>query len=217
MAPRSGEDDDVSPIPESRHDRLPWIGVCKLVTEYEKGPKPGELGTGWIASPTAIVTAAHCLHEPKLGRRLRVKVSVGFKLGQAKHVVTLEDPDIRVAPNWPGPNLEWDLAVIRLAEPLPLGFGLRHDRELDLAGAVVMGFPRDSTSIRICEPTSIVSQNGRLIYACSNTIVGMSGGPLVVFAEGQYHVVGVHTHGSASPTQGLHLDPVRANWLHAEL
>lgn len=199
--------DDSGPVADVT--AAPWRFICLL--EYKMGwTKWIPYGTGWLAAPDKVVTAAHCLeypddHPQKRQRIPRIRITPGrdvescpFKSQESTQFVS----------GWDGlsgadrdPRL--DFAVLHLREPwrnLEGHFELASiDKPEDLIGqrVNVSGYPGASRQQYFHEDAVVGFANGMLHYR-TDTEEGQSGSPVFLYhpsapGRGRVQVVGLHT------------------------
>lgn len=194
--PRNVIGDDERGVVE--HPRaFPWRHVCRIEILWPDG-RAGA-GTGWLASPGAVVTAGHCVFSsrPQVGwaRSLRLFFPDG-------RTFELDAPDLRTTERWGNElNDEYDYGAILLPEPVDDTFlEARALVEEDfLAPVFVAGYPLD-------RPANLWSAAGpifpnphrrRLLRHAADTEIGESGAPLLRAEHGSHRVVGIHIQGES--------------------
>ncbi|WP_294930341.1 trypsin-like peptidase domain-containing protein [uncultured Paracoccus sp.] len=91
-----GVDDRVK-VPDTA--LIPWRCICHLQIIFENGSQG--YGTGWLAGPHTVVTAAHCLCDPRTGlRAAEVRVTPGRDGGIGPYGQFVSE-DFATAPGWP--------------------------------------------------------------------------------------------------------------------
>lgn len=189
----------------------PWRSVCQLDILFENGSQG--FGTGWFAGPRTVITAGHCLVDPRTGlRAVRVVVTPGRNgtLGPYGFFVSNAFAVLEGWPDLARPDL--DLGAIRVESDLDvfkdgvgsrLGyFGLARfpEERLRLILVNIAGYPVEAD-----KPFGSQWYTGGRIEAVEpdfirytlDTQAGQSGSPVFYFdrATDQRLVVGVHTTG----------------------
>lgn len=168
----------------------PWSSVGKLFNGT------GAACSGVVISHDAILTAAHCLYDARLGRFIPAEALhflVGYRTGRySTHA--------RIASYRIGPGFEplsydrtsgSDWAVLTVTKSLPGKIEpLRLRRDLAPSGtrAVLVGYPQDRpfamTADRDCELREKVDADRLLLHSCRSTF-GYSGAPILVGTGGR--------------------------------
>ena len=183
----------------SKEQSHEWRGVGRVNVA---GIKRRSMCTGTLIAPDLVLTAAHCLTHPKTGRPFPVG-NVHFVAGWYKGESTGHSKAAALAihPGWTGQkatkleDLETDLALIRLAEPL----GSKSAAPFQIDRPPLPGDPLTLISYRRdrahaltrqddCPYRSIIGQ--MLVLDCPVTY-GASGAPIFVSDEEDQRVVAV--------------------------
>lgn len=169
--------------------------------------------TGFLVSERHVVTAAHCLYDPVVGR-WRGAIELHFIAGYQRDrfilhskVVSYARPDdfTYVA----RPNLEvagGDWAILTLAEPIGREAGWLGMKAIDslmmsriAAGDALLlqaGYRRDLAHVMTagwaCHIAGVV-QGGRVLVHDCDVIQGDSGSPLLLYADGTFYAAGLHS------------------------
>jgi glutamyl endopeptidase len=188
----------------------PWRTICKLEITFPKAKLPG---TGAIIDSQYVLTAGHCVFNPKYGGwALSVKVIPGLN-------GTATPPFGSARADWMQTFWEWtednnpdyDMALIALDAPLGdstgwMGHGVFSD--LDGAWAYVSGYPTDLPSKtsplrgkrQYWDSGALTFFEGdqESVYYQMDTGIGQSGAPVFRAIGGKYYILAVHAGEVAS-------------------
>jgi protease YdgD len=188
-------------------NQAPWNAVAKVQTNI------GEHCSGALIAPAVVVTAAHCLYNPRTRAFLQpasVHVLLGYQRDTYRwhRLVTriVWGPKVRTAP-WPG-DTDWarlDLAEPVPVPPLPLASSAAEGGAVELAG-----YNQDRSQVlladRNCRVLGIADKpNGAMLvfHNCSATR-GTSGAPLLARRGDGWEVVGINI--AAGPDRNIAVD-----------
>lgn len=200
LLPGVGADDRRAPV---SINEAPWRSIVRIQTNL------GGRCTGVVVAPTRVLTAAHCLLNPRT-RRLFPASSLhalfGYDRGAyARHLsVAAITTDKNRNPLAVPPDVATDWAILTLAEAAPpsappLGLSTL----LPPAGTPVTlgGYNQDRAQILMAdqECRTLGVAGGMILHDCDATR-GTSGGPLLVREGGGWRVVGLGV--AAGPAGG---------------
>jgi protease YdgD len=208
-------------------DTPPWRAIGKLQAVSENFR---ETCTGSLVGPALVLSAAHCLFNPRTGRFFPPG-SVHFLIGYAgdryaEHAVgTLVDIGAGYDPARSKETLGSDWALVRLSRELGAGDRVVETlREPPPVGASVVlgGYQRDSPLVIVADTNCrilgrAVDANGRALVRHSCTgLPGLSGAPLLTEIGGTWRVAGVAVAEEAGTAGGLAAlpDPARVLGTH---
>lgn len=179
--------------------KSPWSGICFLVMKKRWGTYRG---TGFFVSPTALVTAGHCI-EARGGRARSIQVIPG-RDGRNWPFSSSVATSFHLPREWDdGREAAFDYGVVRFeTPPFPTGihiFALANSSDEELEGAILhtAGYPSDmklSTRLHYNHGPCGEAEPMRLQYML-DTWKGASGSPVWIEKEGTPHVVGIHNYG----------------------
>jgi len=174
----------------------PWSAIGKLFNES------GGACTGVIVSRDKILTAAHCVTNPRTGRLMPASTlhfMVGYSSGQAAvHArVARYETGSRYDPLRWLETMEADWVILTLTESLPDAIApLKLAQAAAPTGtrAIIAGYPQDRahkmTADRDCE---LSGGDGRLVFHTCRGMRGYSGAPILVSGAGnEIEIAGIH-------------------------
>ncbi len=196
---------------------FPWI--CFLNMTTRNGNRM--IGTGWLAGPKTVVTAAHCVYnrDPRYGigymKRDSYKVYAG--ISGSNLAGTSEVENMFTTQQWLNSGTEvYDFAVLRLKTPLGnkgyFQFAHFDDSSLQNMLVNVAGYPYDKNSTSIPQMWGnadvIVGVERQRLSYLNDTLPGNSGGPVINWQNGgDMHVVGIHNYGGNSGNCATRINP----------
>ena len=199
-------------FPDNRQQILttedePWSGICLLVISLPNGRHA--VGTGWLVSPTMVVTAGHCVHHGKDGEFFsQIEIIPGANgLLQPFQSKTVSNANFRASNGWVADgSVEDDYGAIILEQPFasvngktPFVFEVANltNAQFENAKVSLSGYPADKpvgTNWTDSGPLDSVKSK-RLLYSI-DTFGGHSGSPVDMLVNGKRVVVGIHNYGN---------------------
>lgn len=181
----------------------PWRWICELAITAADGKL--FRGTGWLASPRAVITAGHCVYKHEHGGFVqRVTVSPG-RQGEALPYPAIECQRLDCSRAWRETGKLADYGVVFLPQEQPVepgfgffGFGDLDSQELANLPVSLAGYPGDK------QPSGTLWYHERPVRRVTSseifhqidTFQGQSGAPLWRVKEnGARQVVGIHVAG----------------------
>lgn len=199
----------------------PWRMICSLVIESTRG---SFRGTGWLAGPSLVMTAGHCVYSLARfgGWARRVTVTPG-RSGRGAPFGSLTETRLSCSRAWLSEDKAFDVGCIHLSQPLGtrLGwFGHAAPGNLAGAGAVVAGYPEFAGSydnLLTEEGPVHTAQQGRLFYGVDTTD-GQSGAPVwLAGSAGPPTVVAIHTYEEDQTPPALGIEANSGTLLRPEI
>jgi V8-like Glu-specific endopeptidase len=188
----------------------PYSCVCRLDVRY--GTAAVGRGTGWLLTPTLVLTAGHVLYNRRpdlpFGWATAARVTFGFSTTAAPAAAPFDvgRPNFVVTGSWAAFGApEFDFAAIRLASPLTavgtLGVSAQVSGAVQPGTAVeVPGYPRvvrgQVAHDLFTGVAPVADHNGVVLRYRVDTGDGQSGAPVTVRdAAGAPFAVGIHNYG----------------------
>ena len=196
------EGDDRVPVDDA--SAFPWRMVCALQITGRNGVTVP--GTGWLAGPSTVVTAGHCVFDaPGLGGLADRIVVLPGRQGQVAPF-ELDASRFRPHPRWrDSGDIEFDIAAMKLPSSVgnELGFfaaAVRQPADLRAHLAHISGYPQvpGNGLQQFHHRQSVTEVLSRRLFYTVDTSEGQSGAPvwIVDVDGGPPLVVGVHAHGN---------------------
>ncbi|WP_270729619.1 trypsin-like serine peptidase [Shimia sp. Alg240-R146] len=151
--------------------------------------------TGALVSPELVLTAAHCLYDPKTGRRVepgQIEFQAGLRNGKATAVRRVQSavahPDYRHVRNGAA-QVGHDLALLRLTSPIDSSAVLPMAQDIRLGSGDMLGVLSYTIGNRndpVLEyPCRVLAtQHQTLVMSC-DVDFGASGAPVLALRNGK--------------------------------
>ena len=189
-----------------RQDQLGWEGVGKL----ELG-SPQEYCTATLIETDLVLTAAHCVHDPRQGGALRPPETLTFRAGYADGHSIADRRAVRVAPH-PGFDpraavgveaVRHDVALVELESPIPAATAAPFPvaRPADLREVSVLSYAegRDEALSWQKRCSMIGRVEGLFAFDC-DVAPGSSGAPVFDRSGGRGRIVSIISAGGTATT-----------------
>ena len=225
--------------PDNRYEvqntnQIPYRYICYTVSNFPNGKK--RYGTGFLVSPYKMVTAAYNLYAPELGG-----AAVNVALAPARngagdsktaipygyvHSTDLYYPTAyrTAADKGDEANKQlYDIGCVKVSSSFTgdIGyFGVKVlDRDVSYTGksVTVAGYPADAENNKPLYKLNkaegkITNTNTAYLYYTIDTSYGQSGGPVYIYENGKYYVVGIHNHGGDTQNASRKFTPTVMEW-----
>jgi secreted trypsin-like serine protease len=155
--------------------------------------------TGTLVGPGHVLTAAHCLHDPRSGAPVPlgdIRFTIGGRKPEersARRVTAMAVPaGFRLSDRSPG-SVARDVALVALDRPFD---GVRTETASDLWASwepvEIVGYFRDRDAIPVASgPCALTGSVGPVVMLGCVSARGGSGGPVLTGSAGQRRLVGV--------------------------
>lgn len=204
-------EDDRRRVPNPQE--FPYRCICSLVVTARNGTR--WVGTGWLAGPQTVITAGHCIYIHRQGGWAR-QIEVYPGRDGENRPYRAKAKALRSVRGWTQDQRPpQDYGAIVLDRPLgdEIGyFGYLSGTDDELAEALVnvIGYPADKrddlkgTMWWHARQLSGLSAN-QLLYDV-DTYGGNSGGPVILWEDNEYYVLGIHNYGDMAANKATRIN-----------
>lgn len=201
--------DNRQPSPNLRQP--PWRLICHLVMTDAQGREFA--GTGWLAGPSTVLTAAHNLYSSAHGYAAASVTVIPGRDGNTAPWGSLTSTSFATLDLWRQTSrAEVDIGVIWLPQALGQSLGYFGFQALDDAvllhhAVYTAGYPEDRPwGTQWYDQSTIHRVDANLIAYGLDTIPGQSGSPVFALdAAGNPVAVGVHAYGKLRENLGVRI------------
>jgi glutamyl endopeptidase len=197
---------------------VPWRSICWLIIKRENGAE--SLGTGWLAGPSLLVTAGHCLFDPENGGHASTVTAIPASNGTHAPYGTWQGTHMETHPAWMAsqdPRHDYgflDLAVSQNGGQLGqqvgwFGFSVLEDDQIKNLLVNIAGYPANKASGTMWyNADRLVGGDTNFLNYMLETEAGESGGPVFWLGpNGQRIVVATHAYHTGTGNMGLRVTP----------
>lgn len=203
----------------------PWRMICSLLVEFPQG---AVMGTGWLAGPTTVMTAGHCVHDADRGGfATRITVTPGLNRNVKPNGQVIARRFSTTGGWIDSRDRDQDIGVIHLnvdatadgREGVALGtdlgtFGIEVRSDADLKGSFIQvaGYPGEGArgfgKEMWAHRSHVTFVTPRRIFYDVDTTAGQSGAPaFVVGADPAMPIAaGIHAYGTGGTPAGLGIE-----------
>jgi protease YdgD len=181
---------------EAENDALAWQAVGRL------DAKATGFCTATLIAPDLVLTAAHCVYDPRSGEVLapqEITFKAGLRKGQIaarRTIVQIEahpkyDPKSQITPE----NIRHDVALLRLQKPIPtseLDPFVLHETRVSSGPVSIVSYGRDRETLPsrqdVCQ---VEATQDNIMFMDCNVTFGSSGAPVFSHRNGRGQIVSV--------------------------
>lgn len=205
-------DDDRVPVVSVDY---PSSSIVWLDLRYADGTRAS--ATGWVVSPTLVVTAGHCLLSPKHGAvedalavpGKRSRDAAPFGSFRARRVIVSDAWRTRFAKPFDYGGLVFAKGQLDLDVLGRFGWEALDNAALSALSVHVTGYPERGPTL-VNDTARVTEVNDRQLFYRANVAPGQCGSPVWYEHDGGCFIAGIHNHnGEAGAATRITADVVR--------